>query len=208
MRFGSLIGAGRIATALAVTVGWLVVAAVVDRPLLVPVARAATSTFSNTTSIVFPATPPGEGPATPYPSQIAVAGVAAPVVRVTVTLSGLSHTFPEDVGVVVTSPTGTTVRLMSDVGGPGNIGGVNLTFDDAAPVSLPNNATISSGTYRPTAGTNNGGSSSPVPFPGGPPAPYNPSLASFNGASANGAWSCTPLTMRLAIPGPSAAAGR
>src|SRR5215212_9600642 len=61
---------------------------------------------------------PDSSPANPYPSEINVQGLSGTITDVNVTLNGYSHGFPDDVAVQVVSPTGKSVLLMSDVGGP------------------------------------------------------------------------------------------
>ena len=59
------------------------------------VVRETSETFSNPVAIGIPANGSGAGtgaPATPYPSTITVAGVTAPVARVTVTLKQMTRT--------------------------------------------------------------------------------------------------------------------
>jgi trimeric autotransporter adhesin len=135
--------------------------------------------------IIIPAGAPGTtiGNASPYPATITVAGlpVSGATVR-SVTINGFSHSFPGDVDMVLQSPTGTNVILMSDAGGGTDVINANLVFSDAAAAILP--AAILSGTYKPTniAGPDN--------FP--PPGPgsitnINPTLASFTG-DPNGTW--------------------
>jgi subtilisin-like proprotein convertase family protein len=150
------------------------------------------ATFSNPASIAIPVT----GNATPYPSIIAVSGLGPGVVDVKATLSGFSHTFPGDVDILLVSPAGESVLLMSDDPAgepycPNNAVGLNLTFDDAAG-PIPPAATLASGTYQPT---NNDVSPSAcgeatdafaAPAPGGP---YGSRLAVFNSRNPNGAWS-------------------
>jgi len=58
--------------------------------------------FSNATSISIPAL----GSATPYPSNILVSGLTGTITKVTVTLSGFSHTAPDDVDVLLVGPAG------------------------------------------------------------------------------------------------------
>ncbi len=102
--------------------------------------------FSNPAFISIP-----DGPAIPYPSTIAVTGLTGTVTKVTVRINGLSHTWPDDIGMLLVGPTGVKVRLMSDTGGAGlDISDVTLTFDDAAANSLPDSSQIVSGTYKPT----------------------------------------------------------
>jgi uncharacterized repeat protein (TIGR01451 family) len=161
----------------------LLVAVLGPTPVSPPVVRAVTTTFSNPASVSIQ----DNHKAIPYPSQITVSGVSVNVSKVTATLKGFTHHGPDDVTIVITSPTGTTVRLMSHVGGPLQVNGLTLTFDDAALGFLPDETLFDSGTYRPTDG-----SQPPLdpPLPdGGPPGPYNQTLASFNGASPNGIWS-------------------
>jgi len=50
-----------------------------------------------------------------------------------VTLNGVSHTFPSDIDVVLQSPNGTYVVLMSDAGSGTDIVNVNNQFQDGAP---------------------------------------------------------------------------
>jgi subtilisin-like proprotein convertase family protein len=134
--------------------------------------------FSNTGAITIP----NSGAGSPYPSTISVSGVAGTVSKVTVTLTGMSHTFPDDIDILLVSPGGQKMILMSDAGGSLDIVGVNLTFDDAGP-ALPDSAQIVSGTFRPTNfGT---GDTFPAPAPG---TPYGSALADFNGVSPNGTW--------------------
>ena len=160
---------------------------------------ASAQTFSNSAAITIP----GSGTATPYPSTINVSGVTGTVSKVTVTLNGVGHTYPEDIGVLLVGPTGVKVRLMTDVGGGtggaggGAISGVNITFDDAAPNFLPDGGAgsppITSGSYKPTQGTITGGGQGPLhptDFPAPAPAsPYALTLSSFNSVNANGVWS-------------------
>src|SRR5436190_8665425 len=71
----------------------------------------------------------------PYPSNIAVAGLSGTVTKVTVTLNGVSHTFPDDIDVMLVGPGGQNTLLMADAGGGYPITNVNLQFDDAVPVA-------------------------------------------------------------------------
>ena len=126
---------------------------------------------------------PNSGPATAYPSLITVSNVTGLVSKVVVTLNGLSHTFPEDLDVLLVGPEGQKVMLMSDAGGAYAVSGVNLTFDESG-VALPDSAQISSGTVRPS--DYESGDSLPAPAPA---APYAAAFAAFNGSTANGVWS-------------------
>src|SRR5262249_42905866 len=137
------------------------------------------STFSNTAAITIP----DHGIATPYPSTIEVSGLTGLVSKVTVTLSGLSHSFPRDVNALLTSPNGSRTLLMAHAGGAHAVTNLNLTFDDPAGVYLPSGDQIVTGTYAPT-------NYSPLPsFPAPAlPPPYSSALAAFNASDPTGTW--------------------
>src|SRR5207248_1083216 len=104
--------------------------------------------------------------------------------KVTVTLKGLSHTYPDDLDVLLVGPGGQKVVLMSDAGGGIGINNVTLSFDDAAASNLPDSSAIVSGTYKPTDFV--AGDTFPSPAPAGP---YGTALSAINGLDPNGAWS-------------------
>jgi subtilisin-like proprotein convertase family protein len=149
-----------------------------------PLTPGGTFTFSNPA----PITIPDSGTATPYPSTINVSGLTGVVTKVTVTLNGFTHTWPDDVDVLLVGPGGQQCILMSDAGGSAAVSGVNLTFDDMAVVSLPDSTLITSGTYRPTNHPPNP-DNFPAPGPGSVTQPLNPPLSVFNGTNPNGTWS-------------------
>jgi subtilisin-like proprotein convertase family protein len=111
---------------------------------------------------------------------------------VNVTLTGLTHTWPDDVAVLLVGPQGQKTILMSDAGGnsANAVSDVNLTFDDAASGAIPDAGPVSSGTYQPTRGIENSSCIVPGSFPDPAPAgPYgSPSLSVFNGTNPNGTW--------------------
>jgi uncharacterized delta-60 repeat protein/uncharacterized repeat protein (TIGR01451 family) len=140
----------------------------------------ATRVFSNTAPVIIN----DLTNATPYPSVINVSGLAGTVSKVTVTLTNLSHTFPDDIDMLLVGPAGQNVMLMSDAGGNNFITNVTITLDDAAANALPDSDTITNGTYKPT----NFLLADFFPAPA-PPSPYGSTLATFNGSNPNGAWS-------------------
>lgn len=136
--------------------------------------------FENNNTITIPS----GTTASPYPSTLSVSGLTGVITRVTVILGGLAHTFPDDVDILLVSPGGQKVMLMSDAGGGTDITGNVLTFDDFAAGTLPDTTAIPFfGTYRPT--DFEPGEAMPGPAPAGP---YSVTLSSFNGSSANGTW--------------------
>jgi uncharacterized repeat protein (TIGR01451 family) len=142
----------------------------------------ATNSFANAGSIAIPAKG-NSGAANPYPSTISVTGITAPITKVTVTLSNLSHSFPADLDILLVGPGGKKVLVMSDTGGGNAINNVVLTFDDGAAQSLPNASQLTSGAYKPT--NFGAGDTFPSPAPG---APYSGALSVFNGIDPNGTW--------------------
>jgi len=154
------------------------------------------TTYSNATAIIIPATGTGAttgAPANPYPSNIAVAGFVGTVTNVTVTLKQISHTFPSDVDVLLVGPTGQKFIVMSDVIGGTDWTGQTYTLDDNAAALLPSSGTPpASGSFKPT----NYGTGDAFPAPA-PAAPYlTPATAgtdtfasAFNGLNPNGTWS-------------------
>jgi uncharacterized repeat protein (TIGR01451 family) len=160
----------------------------------------ATRSFTNSN----PITINSEGAATPYPSTINVVGMGGTVTKVSVTLTNLSHQYPLDVDILLVSPDGERVMLMSDAGGtaaqPNPISNVTLMFDADAASTLSATGRINSGTYRPVnyAGPNLNTSDTfppPAPQPTTNSYPFtmfpytNINLAVFNGSNPNGLWS-------------------
>ena len=137
-----------------------------------------------------PVTIPADGTANPYPATIEVSGATDTISRLTVTLTGFSHAFPEDVDVLLVGPSGENAVLMADVGGGNSVSDLTLTFDDAAGAGLPDRGRISSGTFLPSLGTDRGGGAC-CGFQGGAPAPsppYGTALSVFEGTDPNGEW--------------------
>ena len=123
--------------------------------------------------------------ATPFPSTIVVSNVLGTIEKVTVTLNSLTHNYPNGINVVLVSPAGKQVLLMSHAGGAGSVNGVNLTFDDAAsgnlPVASPTSQIIS-GTFKPT-----GYAPSPSP-PSGLTGAFGSALSALKTDDPNGTW--------------------
>lgn len=148
--------------------------------------------FANTNAIIIA----DSGPATPYPAAIAVSGVTGSVSQATVTLKGLSHSFPSDVEAILVSPAGEKLVLMARAGGAFAVNGVTLTFTNMSqltslptgpiahansvtlitnPPALPFASQIVSGVYLP------GNYAQNLIFPGDPSVATVSDLSGFNG---------------------------
>ncbi len=140
--------------------------------------------FTNTSSVLIPEGQPGasSGLGQPYPSGVDASGLYGNTSKVTAGIR-LTHSFPEDVDLLLVGPAGQRLILMSEAGGNFPVSNAFLTFDDAAPTLLPNDSQITSGGYKPT----NYGSTT-EPFPAAPGPPFATTLAAFNGANPNGQW--------------------
>jgi hypothetical protein len=205
-------GAKKVVPLLAATL-----AAVAALGLAASAASAASAeTFSSTDGItindgggVCPLEPVSPGTATPYPSVIPVPDLGSSVTDVNVTVSGLTHSWPDDIGLLLVSPTGQSVILMTDRGGSGFISGIELTFDDAASGPVPDNtALVSESTYRPSQGTPTSDFDCNVPasFPLDAPAgPYGTSLSVFMAPTPRVTGSSTSSTTRDLHEAPSPA---
>ncbi len=146
------------------------------------------ATFTNNAVVSIPAGTPGttSGQASPYPSQINVTGLSGNISKVTVALNNISHTFPDDLDLLLVSPSGKGMILMSDAGGNTAITNATILFDDSG-LPLPNASAITAGTYAPADYDG-----LPDLFPS--PAPQImqstlPRLSVFNGDAPNGTWS-------------------
>jgi len=151
---------------------------------------AGTYTFSNTSTITIndSGTPPSTGSL--YPSSISVSGLDFQTIsHLSITLDGLTHSFPSDLDVVLAGPGGQLSMLMSEVGGDTRfpVTDLTLTLDDLAANSLPINSALTSGTFKPTRQFPTLSFEMPSPAPAGSSsAPA--SLSQFNGTDPNGTW--------------------
>jgi subtilisin-like proprotein convertase family protein len=120
----------------------------------------------------------------PYPAAKVVSGLGTNITDVNVTLTGLYHSFPSDMDILLVSPGGQAVVLMSDVCGTDANPLVNatITFDDSASTAIPTGA-CSSTTYRPA----NNGAGDPYHSPA-PASGHTTTLSTFNGTNPNGTW--------------------
>ncbi|MFM6140039.1 MAG: S8 family serine peptidase, partial [Sphaerospermopsis kisseleviana] len=136
--------------------------------------------FTNPNNITIP----DVGASNPYPSIINVSGLTGNITSLKVTLTNLSHTWPDDIDVLLVSPTGAKAILMSDVGGSSYLQNVTLTFDPTATANLPDSDQITSGSYKPTDFVSEDLFNSPAPV-----GPYGTDFSVFNNTNPNGNWS-------------------
>ena len=152
-----------------------------------------TTSFTNPTLVNLPSGQPAttSGPAAPYPSTINVSGIIDPVVGVTVTLNGLTHTYPGDLDFLLVAPNGDKMIFLSDVGGTGDVSNITLTLDDGA-AELPSASQLVSGSFRPSNEGANDAFAGPAPagpYGNATPAGTDTFASVFGGDDANGNWS-------------------
>lgn len=128
---------------------------------------------------------PFSGPANPYPSSIAVAGLGEPVTDVTIQLNSVQHTWPDDIDALLASPDPSrNLIFMSDAGGSNAMNVVFLWFRDAHSTPLPDFTAIEAGMYRAT----NYLAGDSFPEPAAEPTAAATFAEAFYGAPANGTW--------------------
>jgi subtilisin-like proprotein convertase family protein len=129
------------------------------------------------------------GAATPYPSTINVSGLTGAITDVNVTLTNVDHLNPDDIDILLVSPSGKSIVLMSDAGGTTDLVGVNITLDDAAAIQLPDSTVITSGSYRPANFGSGDNIADVLPFYANAGSAGPTTLATaFNGTDPNGVW--------------------
>jgi subtilisin-like proprotein convertase family protein len=159
--------------------------------------------FYNPTPIVIADSIDISGIGDPYPSQIEVTGVTGVITNVAVTIHEFTHTYPEDLALLLVAPDNTFMVLHSDAGGGANVTEVTFTLSDAAPAGAPDSGPLLPGLYRPTSI----GDDDTFPLSGAmpPPADCQPDNSGecpqpapagsatlneiFSGLSPNGTWS-------------------
>ena len=150
-----------------------------------PRSRTVARTFRNPAAVNLAISTSSPVSATPYPSSISVGGLKRGKIRdVDVRLVGLTHQVAHEVDVMLVGPGGQTAILMTHVGWVLSATDATLRLDDEAAVSLPSNAKLQSGHFRPT-----NAASGPVVFNAPAPAPgANAALSVFDGGNPNGTW--------------------
>ncbi len=135
---------------------------------------------------------PLAGKASRYPAEITVSGAPETVSYVMVALYDFNHSRPDDVDILLVSPTGKKIILMSDAGSTTPVSHANLFFayvygapPDESPI--PSNQDSYFGDW------NYGEQETSFPLASGgdpdpPNGPYTDTLADLNGVNPNGVW--------------------
>ncbi|MDE0802471.1 MAG: Ig-like domain-containing protein [Acidimicrobiales bacterium] len=122
------------------------------------------------------------GPASPSPSTITLSDISGVVTDVAVTLDSVSHTWPDDLEIVLEAPSGETVMLLNDCGGGADIDAIDLRFASGGETP-PDGSSLIETTYAPFSCAFSG--SIVIPTPAGP---YGADFSVFDGIDPNGAW--------------------
>jgi subtilisin-like proprotein convertase family protein len=148
--------------------------------LAVTASTSAATLFTNPSQITIP----DDGSASPYPSEITVSGLNGPITDISVTLHRFGHADPDDADVLLVSPGGKGVILMSDACGITEVEDFTWTFSRSAPRPISAiSGDCADFAYQPA--NYGGGDFWPSPAPAGP---YSTSLDAFDGDFANGTW--------------------
>jgi len=149
-------------------------------------------TFTNSTPLVIPGTGTGPGPSAPYGTTITTSGLTGNK-NIRLELTGISHTFPGDIDILLVGPGGQKFIPMSDAGN--SLDAVNVTTQlvDSAAAIIPSADSTINGEFRPTNHT--AGDTYTAPAPAAPylsPAPIGTETfaTAFGtaGAALNGTW--------------------
>lgn len=151
----------------------------------IPLGTSATNAFSGGAISI-----PTSGTGSPYPSTRSVTGLSGRVQNLTALVSGFTHAYPDDAGLLLAGPDDLKIRLFCG-GTDTALSSRNLTFDDAGAVLFPFDGPVPSSTYRPwdwygpyDATENPGGRD----FTSEPNFETAYSMGEFRGVPANGNW--------------------
>ncbi len=148
------------------------------------VTDAFSNAFTYTTTITIPTSGTTVGTSDPYPATLNVTGVPDGAILKSVKLDGLSQTNLPDMDVLLQSPNGTNVVLMSDVFNTTDATGLNLVIQDGAP-TITTSTVPASGTYGPSNTTTPETWVAPGP---GSITQATPALSMFGSSNHNGVW--------------------
>ena len=140
-------------------------------------AEAGSSVLSDTDAIAVSDPVAGQAAqdVSPYPASVTEWGIDGPITDVNVDLNNVTFGRANDIDILLVSPEGTAVVLMSGPCGAAPVIRSYWTFDDEAAQAMPyTGGTCGSGSYRPTSGY-----SATFPPPAPPKAqdpPYHPRI--------------------------------
>ncbi len=129
-----------------------------------------------------------------YPSVGTISGVNQSITRIRVQLNNFTHTFPDDVDIILEGPQGQKAIVMSDAGGGADVSNLQMIFDSVAPLSaiLPDEGVTTAGTFRAVNYGNGAGvftDTFPAPFPAPNTLTDAPAdLSVFHQTNPNGQW--------------------
>jgi len=161
--------------------------------LAVTASASAATFFSNPTPTKIPGSGSAGRAAPSFPSEITVSGLVGPITDVNVTLFKVGHTWPDDMDILLVSPSGDKVMLMSDACGEDDIEDFTWTFSQQAPRAMSNDSSdCGESVYRPTNYLDPGGCFLGNDFEGqffeDLRPPHGASLDNFNNENPNGTW--------------------
>ena len=139
----------------------------------------------NSTPITVSAT--GTPAGSVYPSTISISGATGSITSISLYLA-IDHTAPDDLDVLLVSPSGRTVVLMSDAGGYADFSGALAFTTGNITENLPDTTTFSNVWYDATNWTGNDVAGDVWPAPAPAVADPQASLHSLIGDSPNGDW--------------------
>lgn len=149
-------------------------------------------TFTSSTAMVIPGTGTGPGVSAPYGTTIVTSGLSGNK-TMKLELTGLSHTFPGDLDILLVGPGGQKFVVMSDAANTADAVNVNTVLSDGAPAIIPSADSPIAGDWRPTQYTS--GDAFTAPAPAGPYLdPATAGSQTFTtafgqaGAALNGTW--------------------
>jgi hypothetical protein len=130
----------------------------------------------------------GDGPSSPYEIPIAVSGVTGLLTSLSIFLESFNHSSPDDIDILLVSPSGEAMVLQSDAGPAVNPNTVNYGLRDYGP---PITTTLLGGFYNPTS--RGPADVFPAPAPAGPHAEAVPEgtatlSSAFGGTNPVGTW--------------------
>jgi hypothetical protein len=161
------------------------------------------NSYCNTGSITLNNPPDTLADATPYPSDVFASGLGGTLSQVSVTLSGVSYRYSQDIDALLVGPGGQSLILVANLG-PSTGGSVaasdsTVSFSDAGTLPTATTPWGSSSTFKPV---NFGGFNETwgAPAPAGPygdPGTLGTGAtlgSQFDGVSPNGTWSLYVIT--------------